>query len=136
MKPSIPFTRLNKSPDAIRWFIVGAHQAGASHNEIASLTNFSRQTVWHVINSFKRTGMPNGRRRKRTDTKKPLSYYDARSELQQDSSDSCSDDQHDFQMVILTWTWISRKKNRMKNTWLGNRRSISDEKAIQPLLIR
>ncbi|ORZ23159.1 hypothetical protein BCR42DRAFT_404110 [Absidia repens] len=106
MKPSIPFTRLNKSPDAMRWFIVGAHEAGASESKIVSLTNLSRQTVWHVINCFKRTGTPNVRRRKRTkqrakamtmtDTEKSLPHYDARSEFHQDSSDSCSVDQYDL----------------------------------------
>ncbi|KAI8328993.1 hypothetical protein BC941DRAFT_443958 [Chlamydoabsidia padenii] len=65
MKPSIPVANLtNTNPDAIRWFIIGAYQAGASETEIVSLTNLSRYTIRYTIASFVRTGLPHLRKQK------------------------------------------------------------------------
>lgn len=65
MKPSIPVAHLNNvTPDAIRWFIIGAYQAGASESEIVSLTNLSRYTIRYTIASFVKTGLPSMRTQK------------------------------------------------------------------------
>ncbi|OBZ85460.1 hypothetical protein A0J61_06502 [Choanephora cucurbitarum] len=46
------------SPEAKRWLIVGAFQAGASEKHIARISGLSRTAVRNIILNYRRTGIP------------------------------------------------------------------------------
>jgi transposase len=41
-----------------RWYVVGAHQAGASERQCARLSGLSKTAVHGIIKSFTETGSP------------------------------------------------------------------------------
>lgn len=47
------------TPEAKRWLIIGAHQAGASEKHVARISGLSRTAVRNIILNYQRTGTPN-----------------------------------------------------------------------------
>lgn len=40
------------------WFVIGAHQAGASERECSDLSGLSKTITHNIINNFKKQGSP------------------------------------------------------------------------------
>lgn len=58
-----PIRPSNRQPhDSIRWFVVGAHQAGCSPARISDMTYLSESAVRNIIRNFQHTGSPSLRR--------------------------------------------------------------------------
>lgn len=50
--------RIRNSPEAKRWLIVGAFQAGATEKHVARISGLSRTAVRNIILNYQRTGTP------------------------------------------------------------------------------
>lgn len=46
------------SPEAKRWLIVGAFQAGATEKHVARISGLSKTAVRNIILNYQRTGTP------------------------------------------------------------------------------
>lgn len=58
--PSLYMTKskLRDSPEAKRWLIVGAYQAGATEKHVARISGLSKTAVRNIILNYQRTGTP------------------------------------------------------------------------------
>ncbi|KAI8142483.1 hypothetical protein BJV82DRAFT_615040 [Fennellomyces sp. T-0311] len=45
-------------PENVRWYVVGAHLAGAVDSQIVEMTSLSKGSIRQIIQNFKRTGSP------------------------------------------------------------------------------
>ncbi|KAI8064226.1 hypothetical protein BC940DRAFT_306473 [Gongronella butleri] len=54
----LSFDHCDMTKEDMRWFIVGAHEAGAAETDIMAMTNLSKHTVRYAIDTYKRTGQP------------------------------------------------------------------------------
>lgn len=50
--------RKRDTPEAKRWLIVGAYQAGASEKHVARISGLSKTAVRNIILNYQRTGTP------------------------------------------------------------------------------
>ncbi|KAI7884734.1 uncharacterized protein EV154DRAFT_522076 [Mucor mucedo] len=50
--------KLRDSPEAKRWLIVGAYQAGATEKHVARISGLSKTAVRNIILNYQRTGTP------------------------------------------------------------------------------
>ena len=48
----------NTIPEHIRWYVVGAHLAGAVDSQIMEMTDLTKGSIRQIITNFKRTGSP------------------------------------------------------------------------------
>lgn len=51
-------TKIRDSPEAKRWLIIGAYQAGASEKHVARISGLSKTAVRNIILNYQRTGTP------------------------------------------------------------------------------
>ncbi|KAI8062809.1 uncharacterized protein B0P05DRAFT_556203 [Gilbertella persicaria] len=49
---------LSKISDKDCWFVIGAHQAGASERQCAELSGLSRRVIHNIITNFRKLGSP------------------------------------------------------------------------------
>ncbi|ORX46766.1 hypothetical protein DM01DRAFT_1339423 [Hesseltinella vesiculosa] len=59
-----PFGSSDMSTEDMRWFIIGAHEAGATEADIMAMTQLSKNTVRYAIDTFRKTGLPFYQKRK------------------------------------------------------------------------
>ncbi|KAI9361801.1 hypothetical protein BD770DRAFT_316997 [Pilaira anomala] len=51
-------SKIRDSPEAKRWLIIGAYQAGASEKHVARISGLSKTAVRNIILNYQRTGTP------------------------------------------------------------------------------
>ncbi|KAI9319755.1 hypothetical protein BX666DRAFT_1915987 [Dichotomocladium elegans] len=58
-----PFLPSPRQPhDSVRWFVIGAYQAGCSTSRISDMTHLSENAVRNIVRNFQHTGSPSHRR--------------------------------------------------------------------------
>lgn len=49
---------INKISEKDCWFVIGAHQAGATERQCAALSGLSKTVIHNIITNFKKMGSP------------------------------------------------------------------------------
>jgi len=97
-------------PAEKRWYVIGAHQAGASERQCARLSGLSKTAVHGIIKTFAETGSPLSNRQQLqgfpTNDKRKLSL-----EFGHDSIDMARRSSEDYEVVGISPEVFKRRKS-------------------------